>query len=54
MLSVEVYDNISRRVLELQESRPSYIFDLSDKPAGSYYIRVRTSHGTVVKKLIKK
>ncbi|MBQ1409262.1 MAG: T9SS type A sorting domain-containing protein, partial [Bacteroidales bacterium] len=54
MLSVEVYDNISRRVFEQKESRQTYIFDLSDKPAGSYYIRVRTSHGTVVKKLIKK
>lgn len=56
--SVEVYDNISRRVLQYKGftdgDNSKYVFDLSDRATGAYYVRVRTAHGTVVKKVIKK
>lgn len=56
--SVEVYDNISRRVLQYKGftdgDNSKYVFDLSDRASGAYYVRVRTAHGTVVKKVIKK
>ncbi|MBO7489991.1 MAG: fibronectin type III domain-containing protein [Bacteroidales bacterium] len=52
--SIEVYDNISRRVLSRKVEGDRTTFDLSQQPAGSYYIRVRTANGTVVKKVIKK
>ncbi len=52
--SVEVYDNVSRRVLLQRVDGDSMNFDLSNHPAGSYYVRVKTAHGTVVKKVIKK
>lgn len=56
--SVEVYDNISRRVLTYtgfsDGNNGKYVFDLGDHAAGAYYVRVRTAHGTVVKKVIKK
>lgn len=56
LLSVEVYDNISRRILtRTSDGKENIIrFDMSQQAAGSYYIRVKTAHGTVVKKLIKK
>ena len=54
LMSIEVYDNVSRRVLQRDVEGSKTTFDLSNSPAGSYYIRVRTAHGTVVKKLIKK
>jgi hypothetical protein len=53
-----VYDNISRRVLQYKGftdgDNSKYVFDLSDRATGAYYVRVRTAHGTVVKKVIKK
>ena len=52
--SIEVYDNVSRRVLQRKVTGDKTTFDLSDQASGSYYIRVRTAQGTVVKKLIKK
>ena len=52
--SVEVYDNISRRVLSTKVEGDKTSFDLRDHAAGSYYVRVKTAHGTVVKKVIKK
>lgn len=52
--SIEVYDNVSRRILSRQASSNHERFDLSNQPAGSYYIRVRTASGTVVQKIIKK
>ncbi len=52
--SVEVYDNVSRRVLLRSVDGDSMNFDLSNHPAGTYYVRVRTAHGTVVKKVVKK
>ena len=52
--SIEVYDNISRRVLSRKVEGDRASFDLSQQAAGSYYIRVRTANGTVVKKIIKK
>lgn len=54
LMDVEVYDNVSRRVFSGKVDGNKYTFDLSNQPTGSYYIRVRTAHGTVVKKLIKK
>lgn len=57
--SVEVYDNVSRTLLrlgekELGDNSTKTSFDLSNYPAGAYYVRIRTSRGTVVKKVIKK
>ena len=54
LLSVEVYDNVSRRVLTRQVEGDTTTFDLSGLSSGAYYVRVRTVHGTVVKKVIKK
>ena len=52
--SIEVYDNVSRRVINRKVDGDKATFDLGGQPSGSYYIRIRTAHGTVVKKLIKK
>ena len=52
--NVEVYDNVSRCVLNKSIDGDKTSFDLSNQAAGSYYVRVRTAHGTVVKKVIKK
>ena len=63
LISVEVYDNISRHVTtintstaqQINTSTPQHLsFDLPNHPAGAYYVRVRTAFGTVVKKVIKK
>lgn len=54
LMDVEVYDNVSRQVFSSKVDGNKFTFDLSNHPTGSYYIRVRTAHGTVVKKLIKK
>lgn len=51
---VEVYDNVSRRVYERSLEGDRMQFDLSNQAAGAYYVRVKTAHGTVVKKVIKK
>lgn len=52
--SIEVYDNVSRRVLSKKVEGDKTIFDLNDQAAGAYYVRIRTANGTVVKKVIKK
>lgn len=54
LMDVEVYDNVSRRVFSSKVDGNKFTFDMSNQPTGSYYIRVQTSHGSVVKKLIKK
>ena len=53
-MSIEVYDNISRRVLQRKVEGNSTQFDLTNHPSGTYYVRVRTSTGDVVKKVVKK
>ena len=53
--SVEVYDNVSRRLLLLDNIKGDKVtFDMSDNSSGPYYIRVRTTHSTVIQRLIKK
>ena len=52
--TIEVYDNVSRRLLSREAKGTHERFDLSDKPAGAYFIRVRTASGTIVQKIIKK
>ena len=54
LTGIEVYDNVSRRLLQRSVDSDKVSFDLTDKPAGSYFVRVSTAHGTVVKKVIKK
>lgn len=54
LMSIEVYDNISRRVLQRKVDGNKTQFDLSNYPTGTYYVRVKTSTGAVVKKVIKK
>ncbi|MBO4307526.1 MAG: T9SS type A sorting domain-containing protein [Bacteroidales bacterium] len=54
LLSVEVYDLTSRHLMTIQAEGDKVTFDLSNYTTGSYYIRVKTAHGTVVKKVIKK
>ena len=54
LMSIEVYDNISRRVLQRKVEGNSTQFDLTNHPSGTYYVRVRTSTGDVVKKVVKK
>lgn len=51
---VEVYDNVSRRILTQSVDGDRTTFDLSNQASGSYYVRISTAHGTVVKKVIKK
>ena len=52
--SIEVYDNVSRRILTQSVDGDRTTFDLSNQASGSYYVRISTAHGTVVKKVIKK
>ena len=54
MTAIEVYDVSSRRMHSAKEVGNRYTFDMSGYASGSYYIRVTTQHGTVVKKVIKK
>ena len=52
--TVEVYDAISRRVVTVKGEGDQVHFDLTPYPTGSYYLRVTTSRGIAIKKVIKK
>lgn len=52
--NIEVYDATSRCVLRKEVNGDETVLDLTNKSTGSYYIRVNTANGSVVKKLIKK
>lgn len=54
IINVEVYDATSRCVLRKDVNADETVLDLSNRSTGSYYIRVNTNSGSVVKKLIKK
>lgn len=54
LISVEVYDAMSRMVQSIEAKTDHCVFDLSKNPAGSYYLRIRTEHGTAVKKVVKR
>lgn len=51
---VDVYDNSSRQLYNSDVVGSKFTFDLSGKASGSYYLRIVTTHGTVVRKVIKK
>lgn len=51
---VDVYDNSSRQLYNSDVVGSKFTFDLSGKASGSYYLRIVTNHGTVVRKVIKK
>lgn len=51
---VDVYDNSSRQLYNSDVVGSKFTFDLSGKASGSYYLRIETTHGTVVRKVIKK
>ena len=54
MKSIEVYDVSSRMIMKVEPTGDKYQFDLSRQSSGSYYLRITTEQGTVVKKVIKK
>lgn len=51
---VDVYDNASRHLLNVQSEGDAIRFDLSKYTSGSYYLRIVTSRGVVVRKVIKR
>jgi hypothetical protein len=52
--NIEVYDNVSRRVLQTNATGNKKQVDLSRFSSGAYYVRVTTAQGVAVKKVIKK
>lgn len=52
--SVEVFDALSRQVRSVRGLNGKASFDLSGRASGSYYLRITTTHGTVVRKVVKK
>ena len=54
MLEVEVYDAVSRRVARRRVESDQCLIDLSGCAAGTYYLRVHTTAGTVIQKVIKR
>lgn len=54
LLSVEVYDNVSRRLRLIETQSDKCTFNLDGQPSGAYYLRIKTTSGTVIKKIIKK
>lgn len=54
ILSIEVYDNVSRRLRRIEPQSDKCSFSLADQPSGAYYLRIKTATGTVIKKIIKK
>ena len=53
LLEVELYDGISRRLDHRTVEGNNYSLDLSGYPTGIYYLCLKTSNGTVIKKIIK-
>lgn len=51
---VEVYDNVSRRLASAAANGNKTQLNLGGYAAGAYYIRVTTTHGVAVKKVIKR
>lgn len=51
---VELYDAVSRRLSQFTILNSQLSIDLEGYPAGAYYLRIRTDHGTVIKKVIKR
>ena len=51
---VELYDAVSRRLSQFSILNSQLSIDLEGYPAGAYYLRIRTDHGTVIKKVIKR
>ena len=54
MTLIEVYDGVSRRVMERAAQGDKCQLDMTGLATGVYYFRVTTAHGTAVKKVIKK
>lgn len=57
ILSVEVYDNLSRRILNNaynDAQNGTQVIDLSSFASGAYYVRVKTVDGTAIQKIIKR
>ena len=54
LMSVEVYDAMSRRVAMKKGIADKYQIDLSVCAAGSYYLRITTDKGVAVKKVVKR
>lgn len=52
--NVEVYDNISRRLMSTSANGNKAQLNLDRFAAGAYYIRVTTTQGVAVKKVIKR
>lgn len=51
---VEIYDAVSRKVMDQQGIDGKCLFDLSALPSGSYYLRIYSAKGTAVKKVVKR
>ena len=54
MLSAELYDGVSRRLLTATPIGGRCTLDLTPYPSGAYYLRIRTTQGYVIKKIIKR
>ena len=51
---VELYDGVSRRLATYTAPSSTLTVDLSNRPTGVYFLRIRTEKGTIIKKVIKK
>lgn len=54
LLSIAVYDNLSRQILSTAAQSDRLTFNLSRYSTGTYYLKVTTRQGVVIKKIIKK
>ena len=54
LADIEVYDNVSRRILQRTCTSDREQIDLSHLPSGAYYFRITSAGGVAVKKVVKK
>lgn len=55
IVEVEIFDAVSRKVAHLKDLHGDHaVVDLAPYSSGIYYLRVRTTHGVAIKKVIKK
>lgn len=54
MIAAELFDGVSRQLATATATGGRCSFDLTPYPSGAYYLRIRTTQGYVIKKIIKR
>jgi len=54
ILEIEIFDVFGNLVSNLKSQISNHAFDLSNVPTDVYYIKIKTSYGTITRKIVKK